>query len=104
MPMRSSLPNEVPGLRGRMDKIDQELAAEIMLKISLDDLIDQLGIIPIANLVKHLQEFPHSSKAITRESLRRIQAGILLFETEHSSPINEFTKSTKNQPRYDYVS
>ena len=86
-----------------MDKVDQEVAAEILLKISLDDLTDQRGIIPVENLVRHLQEFPYSSKAITRESLRRIQAGICLFELEHTSPIIEFTKSTKNQPRYDYV-
>ena len=103
LPLRTNLPDEIPGLDRRMNNSDQEVAAEIHLKISLDELTEQRGTIPRENLVRHLQEFPFSSRAITRESLRRLQAGVGLFDQEHNSPLIEFAKITKNQPKYDYL-
>ena len=88
------------GAFGRED-LDLESTWELLLKISLANIIKEDPNIDTDRFINHLYEFYYRSQAINQEYLTRVRNKKPIFPTEASLTLEQFLFTTNNHPWFN---
>ena len=101
-PKSSRLPYPYMGAFGRED-LDLESTGELLLKISLENIIQENPNIDTDRFINHLHEFYYRSQAINSEYLTRVRNKKPIFPNEASFTLKQFQLATNQHPRFKYL-
>ena len=89
------------GTFGRGD-LDLKSTGELLLKISLANIIREDPNIETDRFINHLNEFYYRSQAINQEYVTRVRYKKTIFPTEARLTLEQFLLATNNHPRFNY--
>ena len=100
-PKISRLPYPYLGTFG-MEDLDLESTGEMILKITLTNMISKNPYIETDRLINYLNEFCYRSQAINQEYLNRIRYKKTIFPAEAMTTLENFLLATNNFARFNY--
>ena len=84
-----------------IEHLDLEATGELLLKISLANIIKENPNIDTDRFINHLYEFYYRSQAINQEYLTRVRNKKPIFPTEASLTLEQFLHTTNKNPRFN---
>ena len=100
-PKSSRLPYPYMGTFGRED-LDLESTGEMLLKVSLTNIISKDPNIETDRFINYLNEFYYRSQSINQEYLNRVRYKKPIFPAEAMTTLENFLLATNNHSRFNY--